>query len=276
MGVTQEVVNSGLGLPKAVIAGVPTLAIVGGSAFKAAVMVPKNHVGVRTRFKNPERTKDQRFGDGRVGDIRGIERAGLHWKIPLTDSIELVSLQDRSHDLPPQQADSKDRKQLLIISAIKWGVSIAAEEHPVNALFNVYDGDRTNEDGTKEDMLTRVVVRGSASAVRDVVTGSNSDIFKRDAGAIFEEVKERCESKLLSRHGVELRGLDLVTTTRSLGEMIKEAGGMQNISLLGGLAAVAAGGDLSRVEFNMDEATEEADNNGVVTALRATSGLAER
>lgn len=173
------------------------------AAAKAVTKIEQGEKGIRTHFGKPKR-KD--------GSYYGFVGPGIHFAAPFTHSIKRVSTQDRVSKLERITVDlhseiSELSKQTIISSMATWGV--------------YDDGDSVFKAAyiaNNEKELEKVVVAITSQGLRRAV-GKLSLENALHVCDMTGEVRFECQEEL-SQYGVELRGVNIGSVSRSPSEVL--------------------------------------------------------
>ncbi len=215
MVATEVALLSGLGkaaekaVPNRGMIGVAALGIASvGGGLKAFANVPTGHFGIRTRFDKGERVKGKKNGEhyGSVGP-------GMHWTVPFSDAIKIISVQHHNHELGQIVDEFPDNDGTLvqreIDASITWSI-INDEENVYRALF----------EPESPEALTRIVADISTSGLRRVLKSQpGATTFENEV--LYEQVKESTTERL-GHYGVQLLALQLKAAGFTLAHSIQQ------------------------------------------------------
>ncbi|MFH2202103.1 MAG: protease modulator HflC [Elusimicrobiota bacterium] len=160
---------------------------------------------------------------------RTIKDAGLHFRVPFIENIEILDKRILNWDGNPNQIPTKDKKYIDVDTTARWRIV-----DPLAFIQSVRD-----EDGATA-RLTAVL----DAATRDVISNHNLVEAVRNSDAIIDKVKERAEmakrGELPADEEEEITGeLAKITVGRErLSSMIKESGVKEIASLKLGIELI--------------------------------------
>ena len=220
MGLAQEVLTGGMDVGQGAIAKLSGVMLLGGTVFKAVAKVNEGEMGVRTHYGRTHRVRGRR-----AGQLYGITGPGYHPVVPFTHSIKTVSVRDRSNDLGELQVD-RENTQFRVMASVVWRV-MDHGDNPYRALYHIQN----------EGALTETVTNHCLGGLRVVM--AELPVAKLvDDREVQGSVKEICDDEL-GYYGVDLKTLNLLTVTRTIGEMLRGTVPGPNSPGLGAIAIAA-------------------------------------
>lgn len=141
----------------------PVLAVIAFVLFQSLIVVKEGERGIMLRF-----TKVQRDSDNKVV----VYEPGLHFKMPILDSMKLLSARIQTLDGQEDRFVTREKKDLLVDSYVKWKISDFGQ------FYTATGGDyQKAADLLRRKVNDRLRSEIGNRTIKDIVSGSRGELM---------------------------------------------------------------------------------------------------